>query len=256
MQQTKQPISGIIYEGPSIIDGSPIVCIAVFPNGKANSKTGAVLQTYILYAGDTKPSTANKLGLDFAICGDCVHKGTPTNDPQKKAARGRTCYVQFTGPNAVHAKYKRGGYTHQAPELMGLQRFVRLGTYGDPLALPENVLNALLAGSLGHTGYTHQSNRFPKHNGLELCMTSADNQDQAKEAHTKGHRTFRVIPLHDWITKGKDSLLPNEILCPASNEAGRNITCIQCKLCNGSTYNTGKSIAIPAHGVSKNHYKG
>jgi hypothetical protein len=38
--------SGIIYKGPSRIDGAPIVVLATYSN--RNSKTGAVVQTYIL----------------------------------------------------------------------------------------------------------------------------------------------------------------------------------------------------------------
>ena len=37
--------SGIIYNGPSLLDGKPIVVIATYSN--RNRKTGAVLQTYI-----------------------------------------------------------------------------------------------------------------------------------------------------------------------------------------------------------------
>jgi hypothetical protein len=38
--------SGIIYKGPSRIDGAPIVVLATYSN--RNTKTGAVVQTYIL----------------------------------------------------------------------------------------------------------------------------------------------------------------------------------------------------------------
>jgi hypothetical protein len=38
--------SGIIYNGPSLLDGKPIVVIATY--SKRNIKTGAVVQTYIL----------------------------------------------------------------------------------------------------------------------------------------------------------------------------------------------------------------
>jgi len=44
--------SSVIYRGPSLIDGSPIVVVAVITKSDdaANEKTGAVVQTYILRA--------------------------------------------------------------------------------------------------------------------------------------------------------------------------------------------------------------
>jgi hypothetical protein len=84
---------------------------------------------------------------------------------------------------------------------------------------------------------------------------SADTPDQALEAHNKGLRTFRVIPISQWQAKGKESLLPNEVLCPACKEAGARVTCSHCLLCSGQ-YTKAKSIAIPAHGIGKIHHKG
>ena len=60
----KQLNNGIIYEGPSLIDGKPIVVIATY-SGR-NRKTGLVLQTYILLR-DVDPRYASKSGLDFSI---------------------------------------------------------------------------------------------------------------------------------------------------------------------------------------------
>jgi hypothetical protein len=44
-----------------------------------------------------------------------------------------------------------------------------------------------------------------------------------------------------------------EILCPASEEAGRRTTCVDCKLCSGNTIKA-KNIFIPSHGGGKKHY--
>lgn len=40
--------SAIIYRGPSLIDGAPIVVIAI--DSASNTKTGRMVQTYILRA--------------------------------------------------------------------------------------------------------------------------------------------------------------------------------------------------------------
>jgi len=253
--KTKAPKieSSIIYQGPSLIDGSPIVCIAI--KSSKNRKTGSMIQTHILRA-DINPMEASKTGLDKAICGDCMHRGTPTADPLRKLAVGRTCYVNLAqGPLVVFKAFQRGKYPQASKEqtrAIGRGRMVRLGTYGDPAAVPASVWEALLMDSIGHTGYTHQALNMPvDHANL---MVSADNAQQANEAHAKGYRTFRVIPLSTWNAEGKNSLLKNEILCPASKQAGAKVQCIECKLCVGSSIKA-KSIAIPAHGIGANSLK-
>lgn len=62
---TKLPSSGIIYRGPSMIDGTPIVVIALWST--ANAKTGGMLQTYILADNGQSPPRRNPLGCR------CVH---------------------------------------------------------------------------------------------------------------------------------------------------------------------------------------
>ena len=69
---TKQLRAGIIYQGPSLLDGLPIVAIATYSD--KNTKTGKVLQTYIMRS-DISPLEASKTGQDFSICGDCKFRG-------------------------------------------------------------------------------------------------------------------------------------------------------------------------------------
>ena len=76
--------SAIIYRGPSLLDGAPIVVIAI--DSARNTKTGRMVQTYILRA-DMDPREANKTGADFSICGTCPHRGTPTTDAARAEAR-------------------------------------------------------------------------------------------------------------------------------------------------------------------------
>ncbi len=246
--KTTKPKSSIIYQGPSLIDGSPIVCIAII--GSGNIKTGSMIQTHIIRS-DMSPMDASKSGLDYAICGDCQHRGNATNDPTKKQAVNRTCYVTlFHGPTVVYKTFKRGAYALATTEqiiTIGKGQMVRLGSYGDPAAVPQSVWDALLSESIGHTGYTHQHNVNTDYSRL---MYSADSASEATKAHSEGKRTFRVIPVQAWNEQGKQSLLASEILCPASNEAGNKALCIDCGLCKGSAVKA-KSIAIVAHGTAK-----
>lgn len=224
--------SAILYKGPSLLDKKPIVVIATYSD--RNTKTGKVVQTYILRE-DINPLEASKTGADFSICGNCTMRGIPTDDPKRKIAKNRRCYVNLgQGVLIVWKAYKRGVYKFGDSVLMGRNRFIRIGTYGDPAAVPKYVWDNLLSESQTWTAYTHQKNWSP-----EICMQSADTYDQALKHWKAGRRTFRVIKNIDEIDK------QNETLCPASKEAGRRVQCVACKLCRGSS--KAKSIAIVEH---------
>jgi hypothetical protein len=222
----------IIYKGPSLLDGEPIVVVATYSN--RNTKTGRVVQTYIL-CEDINPLEASKTGADYSICGDCVMRGTPTTDPERKQAKGRRCYVNLgQGVLIVWRAYKRGVYQPGAARDMGRGRFVRVGTYGDPGAVPSHVWDELLSEASTWTAYSHQSGWRP-----DIAMQSADNYAQAWAHWRAGRRTFRVVTGLDQIDSA------HEALCPASKEAGRRVQCTACKLCKGGT--AAKSIAIVEH---------
>lgn len=249
-----KPKASVIYSGPSKIDGSPIVCIYV-PKS-SNSKTGASMaQTYILRA-DIDPITASRTGADFAVCGNCRHRGQV--DPSKTTgwSSNRSCYVNLIhAPGQVFKAYKAGKYRTlmdlESIKDLGQDQVIRLGSYGDPMALPSHIIRALLSKAKGHTGYTHQADTLPDDNHSSM-MISADTAEQAQSLHNQGKRTFRVIPLQVWKDKGEESILPNEILCPASKEAGQRVTCSDCLLCSGQ-HTKAKSICIPAHGSGAKH---
>ena len=224
--------SAIIYNGPSLLDGKPIVVIATYSN--RNKKTGHVVQTYILRS-DINPLEASKTGEDYSICGNCTMRGEVTTDPQRKQAKGRRCYVNLgQGVLIVYKAFLRGVYASGDPRTMGRSRFVRVGTYGDPGAVPSWVWDELLSECDTWTAYSHQSGWRP-----DIAMQSADTYQQAVAHWTEGRRTFRVIAdLGDLDKK-------HEALCPASKEAGRRAQCTACKLCRGSSL--AKSIAIVEH---------
>jgi len=237
--------SFIIYDGPSLIDGSPIVAIAQVKSG--NRKTGDMVQTWILRS-DIDPITASRTGADTAICGDCPHKGKPS-DKETGWAQDRTCYVNLLfAPNGVYKAYKRGAYDtaqgHGAIAAIGLGKGVRLGSYGDPAAVPSYIWESLTSDAEFVTAYTHNPvNPMP-----HTIMTSADNAAQAIDSWAKGERTFRVIASVNDLMHGL------EVLCPASDEAGNRATCATCKLCGGNSVKA-KSVAIVAHGASKRKAK-
>ena len=229
----------VIFRGPSQLDGAPIIVVAVWSS--KNRKTGDMLQTYILRE-DIDPLTANKLGEDYSICGDCALRGTPTLDPTKKQAEDRPCYVVLgQGPMVVFKGLQRGLYPdrtqrHERREL-GRSRMVRIGTYGDGAAVPEHVWTELLYAAEGHTAYTH-NRANPVH-----FMVSADTLPQAQAAWSSGFRTFRLVK------DVADIVRSEEILCPSS----RGVQCVDCRLCGGSRVQA-KSIAIVVHGNGAKHF--
>ena len=229
----------VIYRGPSLLDGQPIVVVAVW--GSKNRKTGGMLQTYILRA-DISPLDANKLGEDFSICGSCNLRGTPTLDPDKKQAERRTCYVVLgQGPTQVFKGLQRSLYpdntTPAQRRAVGKNRMVRIGTYGDGAAVPQRVWDELISQAQGHTAYTHNGGN------PNLYMQSADTLPQAQSAWASGYRTFRVVK------SLADIVRTQEILCPSD----RGVQCVDCRLCGGSSKQA-KSIAIVVHGNGAKHF--
>jgi hypothetical protein len=233
----------VLYEGPSKLDGAPIVVIATGITGKSrNAKTGAMVQTYIMRR-DIHPIEAVKTGADVSICGACVHRGDGTG-------KGRSCYVTLAhGPRSVWDAYKRGIYpkvdAFTARALFkGLM--VRLGTYGDPAAAPLALWTVALADASGWTGYTHQWRDIPSA-WSKLVMASADSVADMEAAHGMGWRTFRVSAEPGAALKGL------EVICPASEEAGKRTDCASCKACMGTSGKARVSIQIAAHGTGKRH---
>ena len=224
--------SAIIYNGPSLLDGKPVVAIATYSN--RNRKTGRVLQTYILRA-DINPLEASKTGEDYSICGSCPMRGEVTTDPARKIAKGRRCYVNLgQGVLIVWRAFQRGVYKAGSARDVGRGRFVRVGTYGDPAAIPQGVWDELLSEASTWTAYSHQSGWRP-----DIAMQSADDYHSAVMHWKEGRRTFRVIAELGHLDP------TNEALCPASKEAGARVQCTACKLCKGSSL--AKSIAIVEH---------
>jgi hypothetical protein len=262
-----QKVKGVIvYRGPSMYNAKPIVAVLTrSSNRKTGTSKNNMVQLWIL-SDETNPIEASRNGVDVSICGKCPHMGKPNPDKNKGWANGRICYVNLIhGPSAVYKGLERGIYTEANHEnvrgfLSG--NMLRLGAYGDPAALPVALIDLLVSYSQGHTGYSHVHNMLWEgyegysSNVYKNSMYSADNKRDAITAHSKGYRTFRVIPVQVWKEKQKGELLSNEIICPATPEGGNKSTCVNCGLCNGMHSNGAKNIAVVAHGSAKNKIAG
>lgn len=230
----------ILYRGPSMIDGSPIVAIATgLAKSSGNVKTGSLIQTWII-RDDMSPVEAIHSGADAAICGSCPHRGEVKDGKNV----GRSCYVSvFQAPLSVFKAFQKGVYSQATaetlPDLFAGKR-VRLGSYGDPAAVPFEVWEAVLSQAEAWTGYTHQwrdcDPRFAR-----FVMASCDSQADYAAANVKGYRTFRV-------RAAGETLNNREIVCPASQEAGYKTSCASCIACGGKDAKARVNIAIIAHG--------
>ena len=237
----KKPLGYIAYEGPSVIDGRPIVVIVNKLNGSDNAKTGAdLVQTFIIRA-DVNPVAALKTGDDVSICGQCAHR------PALASKTGDApCYVNVgRSVRSVFEAYKRGRYTKATPDTLRrilAGRKVRLGTYGDPAAAPVAIWQEITADAAGIVGYSHQwqAVHFDHAAWAPLVMASADTIEEAAQANLYGMRVFRV-------SVGVDRQAA-ETTCPASAEGGRRATCDTCMLCGG-TSKAARDIVIADHAV-------
>lgn len=235
----------VLWSGPSELDGAPIVLLASgLIRGSENSKTGAMVQTYILRS-DIDPREAVKSGADSSICGTTQCKQRPAyareiDAANLEAARAAglssprkvaRCYVRTgQGPLVVWLAFRRGSYPSMDPAVCyalsrSRGRRIRFGSYGDPAAVPSQVWLALGIGRGERTGYTH---RWTLSNQLQAqCMASVESVAEALHAQSLGWRTFRV-------RRPGDARMANEIVCPASKEGGHRTTCADCGLCDGA----------------------
>ena len=233
----------VFYDGPSLIDGAPIIGIAVLES--SNVKTGNMVQTYILRA-DMAPLAAIASGDDASICGDCAHRG------DKQAKRARTCYVDVAkSVQSVFSAWIRGAYPSVAPSdgaRIVAGRVVRIGSYGDPAAIPARHWKSLIRRAAGHTGYSHQWRQWFARGLRSIVMASADSASDRDTARAMGWRTFRV-------RTADEPLAAREIMCPASDEAGFKRQCITCKACDGAARGSVQaSVAIVVHGAMARHF--
>ena len=228
-----KPSGYVLYQGPSQLDGSPIVAIATMRT--ENSKTGNMIQTWILRQ-DENPFANVKSGNDASVCGNCPRRPvTATNDVLK------ACYVKTAhAPLSVWRKWTRGGYP-PAPDGFAAGRKVRLGSYGDPAAVPLSVWQRALQGASGHTGYTHQWRNFPQLSAY--VMASVDFEYEIPRAESQGWRVFYAASPSFVAAQPKARFMA----CPASKEGGHRRTCESCGQCGGTASASPKHVIIIEH---------
>ena len=109
----------------------------------------------------------------------------------------------------MYRKYVSGTYSKFSEnEIEVLKRYrypIRIGSYGDPTAVPFNVWKPIILASVSHTGYSHNWKNC-KPIWKQYLMASVQSLAEARIAQSQGWRTFRIIA-------PDASLSENEILC-------------------------------------------
>jgi hypothetical protein len=226
-------INGVVlYDGPSVMNGKPIVAIATFRT--ENDKIGNTVQIWYL-PRDIHPVEALRTGEDSMVCGSCPLRGV--------GGKQRPCYVNILhGPTPIWNAFHRGSYPtyNRWHNRYFSGKMLRLGAYGEPVSVPITVQRPLMDIADGVIGYTHAWRAKRYHHWRHHLMASVHSLSERSEAQEMGWRTFRGrLP--------EQELGPGEFICPASPEAGYRLTCSQCGACGGGSPSKA-SPAIIVHG--------
>jgi hypothetical protein len=234
-------VSIVLYKGPSMLDGTPIVALASLDS--RNRKTGPMIQTWIV--PQVGPLLASHRGRDGSVCGDCP----------RRHSLGGDCYVLvFNAPHSAWKAWVRDGrpavnWDHHTLALQreAMHDGLRLGAYGDPAAVPVDVWHGLIDAIRPRvvTGYTHQWRNPVAAEYRTLLMASADSAADAELAHAAGWRYFAAVPNAD----GPKGLPGRVVECLAD---ARGTTCRECGVCDGARSGRDKqpaSVWIAEHGI-------
>lgn len=169
----------LYLKAPSQIHGREL--LFAFVTNSANTKTGNMVQVYILHPTE-HPILAAQLGTDSEVCGTC---------PQRHHLGGG-CYVNLGhGPSAVF-KGQRPDRFGDIFDVLALVsgRKVRFGAYGDPAHIPADWVDAICESAQSWTAYTHQWRRPEAQHWRGRAMASLDSAAQADTARRKGWAYF------------------------------------------------------------------
>jgi hypothetical protein len=245
----------VLYTGPSMLDDQPIVVLATL--GSKNEKTGPMVQTWILRS-DMSPIEASKALADESICGSCP----------RRQSTGGDCYVLIhNAPQSAYKAWVRRGKASGDVEVSALAiardaaaHGIRLGSYGDPAAVPFQVWQTLIARvealtgrSVKHTGYTHQwravaftgSTSYEHHAWCRKnLMASVDSVRESVLARAAGYRYFLAIPAADV------SGIPGATVECLATRQGSMATCQTCGICDGAQGRAARaSVYLVEHGA-------
>lgn len=244
----------VLWRGPSAIgNGADVIALATFRSD--NRKIGNMAQIWILPASESSLS-ALQHGRNSAVCGWCELQGRPVRNAQTGRVKmvDRVCYVNVgQAPGQLWRKLRAGGYPEASAHRNDLDLFcgrdVRLGAYGDPAALPIELLESIVDRAANWTGYSHslfdvaRTDAQRAESLARLLMCSTHNSAQTVEARRRGWRYFAAIPSDRLDSPGSLSIIADSVECPAYTHG---VQCADCTLCKGTSLKA-RSVHVIAH---------
>lgn len=221
-------------------------------NEKIAPSDEVIVQTYH-YSRDQYLEAEGKTSMDkfFSadkdVCMDCPYA-------MSNGAKLKGCYthkpIQYSGMisqlRSIHKKY---GAWENIPVLdkdlrvkvvsMCEGRFVRFGTYGEPILIPLDLVAHVCFVARSWTGYTHQWMGVSNYGYHKYFMASTDSTESTHTATMMGWRAFLDEQNHEHQV--------SLVNCPASQEQGYKSTCSKCGLCSGTEGKGKKSVYIFNH---------
>ena len=232
----------IIWTGISQIDGvTPIMAIAskASDDESGNRKTGDMIQISI---AEINRHPVNAFQVDSAVCpASCVHRGDLDGD----------CYVDWgKSPRsawaAANRRLARGVAPMTSEERVNAFQgaIVRLGSSGDPCAVPVVVWEQVLTGTAGHSGYTADWEKLSLSGVADrwknIVMASCGSVNATKVATAYGWRVFAAS------ASAADDMAFADIGVKACPSDTVNLTCDRCRQCDGGE--VGPSRFVKLHG--------
>ena len=238
-RDAKAPTILVAWRGKSLIDEATIrVVVHCLKEGSKSRKTGKMVQVLICN-DDVYPHDAVKTGADFSVCGNCPLR--PRNGGGCYCNLGKHYPRVWETSNDLLDDLNAAG---EAIRRSGLP--VRIGSWGDPSAVPFDVISTLVNAARGddgrarHTAYTNAWATCDQRL-REVAMASVLSEAEKVMAERAGWATLRVRTADMPVLQG-------EVVCPASKEAGHRTTCSNCLMCCGTGRGKGTHVVIQTHG--------
>lgn len=236
--------SRILYHGPAAKPYRGTISVVLF-RSSSNPKTGDCLAIAILPGEGVDAVRDRSLGLDRPACGTC-----PLRSIMSGGKGG--CYVSSVAlmgyAGAARSAWDRpvgipADLSNTWPSRGGSPLPLRLGAYGDPAAIPPDVVGELIgagdAAGAWTWGYTHGWRHSGAQHLRDVCMASVESEAGHRQAVTLGWRVYRIVTGSDAI--GATGLVE----C----ESAIGTACTDCGQCRGSN-GEGEGRAIVVHGPS------
>lgn len=209
----------LVYQGPGFlldstdrpVHGDIKVIVTGTERGSGNTKTGHMLQTWIMPASGFPHVGSLPARI---VCGDCAIE--------------KACYVN----RSVLSSVGRTKYPPLQPDLLhkvsGTETPIRLGAFGNPSAMPIEVARRLIR-NRAWTSYEAMW-RSCDPAWQHISMASTQTIEDTEDALSRGWRCFLTVP-ENQVEAVLAHFANRGVQCLAQT---KGIQCRNCRLCDGT----------------------